>query len=198
MNPLNRVAIFCASSPGIDQIYFDLTENLTELLVKENIAINYGGGGIGLMGRIADTVLSLNGKITGYIPIFMKEMEWAHPGVKDMVLVKDMHERKYRIQENIDAIITLPGGVGTMDELMEYITLKQLGQFTKPIIILNINNYFDPLISFLNTMVDEKFMRDVHTDIWTVVDRPEDVINAIKTATPWDDNAIHFAAVEKP
>ena len=142
---IKRVSIFCASSPGIDEIYFNAAAELARLLVKNNISIDYGGGGVGLMGEIADTVLREGGQIRGIIPVFMKEMEWSHPEVKDMILVRDMHERKYRLKKDADAIITLPGGVGTMDELMEFITLKQLGQFTKPIIILNTNGFFDPL-----------------------------------------------------
>lgn len=197
MKPIQRVAVFCASSPGIDQEYFDSARELTRELVHNGIAINYGGGGKGLMGIIADTVLELNGKITGYIPVFMKEMEWSHPGVKDMVLVRDMHERKYRIKKDIDAIITLPGGVGTMDELMEFITLKQLGQFTQPIIILNTRGFYDPLFQLLERMMTEKFMRDIHGEIWTVINHPGEVIDAIRNAPPWDSSALKFAAVDK-
>ena len=197
MNPIKRVAIFCASSPGIDDIYFEAAEELSRDLVKNKIAVVYGGGGIGLMGKIADTVLELGGEITGIIPIFMKEMEWAHKGVKDMVLVRDMHERKYRLRKNIDAVIALPGGVGTMDELMEFITLKQLGQFTKPIIIVNTNGFYDPLFELLARMMSQKFMRDIHTDIWTVVAQPSEVIEAIKNSPPWDPEALKFAAVQR-
>lgn len=197
MNPIKRVAIFCASSPGIDDSYFKAAEDLSRELVKNNIAITYGGGGIGLMGKIADTVLELEGEITGIIPVFMMEMEWAHKGVKDMVLVRDMHERKYRLKKNIDAVIALPGGVGTMDELMEFISLKQLGQFAKPIIIVNTNGFYDPLFELLARMMSQKFMRDIHTDIWTVVAEPSEVIDAIKTCPTWDSGALKFAAVKK-
>lgn len=197
MNKLRRVAVFCASSPGIDEIYFEETRLLTRTLVKKGVSINYGGGGIGLMGAIADTVLEENGNITGFIPAFMMEMEWAHPGVKDMVVVKDMHERKFLIQKDIDAIISLPGGVGTMDELFEYITLKQLGQFTKPIIILNTNGFYGPILEVLDQMIQQNFMRNIHGDLWTVVNKPSDVINAIQNAPPWDSGALKFAAVKK-
>lgn len=197
MEKIKRVAIFCASSPDVDEVYFDAAENLTRELIKNDIAINYGGGGVGLMGKIADTVLELGGNIKGFIPVFMKEMEWSHKKVKDMVLVRDMHERKYRLKKNIDAIITLPGGVGTMDELMEFITLKQLGQFTKPIIIVNTNGFYDPLFELLARMISQKFMRDIHTDIWTVVSDPSEVIDAIRESTPWDSEALKFAAVIK-
>lgn len=197
MNKIQRVAIFCASSPGVDKVYFDMAGRLAHQLATNNIAVSYGGGGVGLMGKIADEILSVGGMITGYIPVFMKEMEWAHPGVQDMVLVRDMHERKYRMLKNVDAVITLPGGVGTMDELMEVITLKQLGQFVKPIIILNTNNFYDSLFSLLNRMIVEKFMRDIHGDIWSIIHEPEEVIEAIRQSPPWDGNALKFAAVQK-
>ena len=197
MNSIQRVAVFCASSPGVDGSYFDMAGRLAGELVKNNVAVSYGGGGVGLMGKLADEILLGGGLITGYIPVFMKEMEWAHPGVQDMVLVRDMHERKYRMLKNVDAVITLPGGVGTMDELMEVITLKQLGQFVKPIIIINTNNFYDPLFSLLNKMIVEKFMRDVHGDIWSIVNEPEEVMGAIQQSPPWDSNALKFAAVEK-
>ncbi len=197
MYPIKRVAVFCASSPGVDDVYFDTAERLGKDLAKNNIAVNFGGGSVGLMGRMADAILENKGKITGYIPVFMKEMHWAHPNVEEMIPVRDMHERKYRIIQNIDAVIALPGGVGTMDELMEVITLKQLGQFTKPIVILNTNNFYDPLFSLLNKMIIEKFMRDIHEDIWAIVNEPEEVINAIRQSPPWDADALKYAAVEK-
>ena len=197
MYPIKRVAVFCASSPGIGEVYFDMAERLGKNLAENKIAVNFGGGSVGLMGRMADVMLEKGGEITGYIPVFMKEMHWAHPNVKDMILVRDMHERKYRIIKNVDAVIVLPGGVGTMDELMEVITLKQLGQFTKPIVILNTNNFYEPLFSLLNKMIIEKFMRDIHEDIWAIVQEPEEVVDAIHKSPPWDEEALKFAAVEK-
>jgi uncharacterized protein (TIGR00730 family) len=174
-----------------------MAERLAMEMAKNKVAVNYGGGAVGLMGKIADVMLKNGGSITGFIPVFMKEMQWAHPEVSDMVLVRDMHERKYRILKNVDAVITLPGGVGTMDELMEVITLKQLGQFTKPIIIVNTRNFYDPLFSLLNKMVAEKFMRDIHQDIWSIVNEPEEIMDAIRQSPPWDAGALKFAAVEK-
>ncbi len=197
MYPIRRVAVFCASSPGIRAKYFDMAERLGRILAEHKIAVNFGGGGVGLMGRMADAMLENQGEITGFMPVFMNEMHWAHPNVKDMVLVRDMHERKYRIIKNVDAVIVLPGGVGTMDELMEVITLKQLGQFTKPLVIINTDNFYDPLFSLLNKMIIEKFMRDIHQDIWTIVKEPEEVVKAIHQSPPWDSEALKFAAVEK-
>jgi len=197
MEPIKRVAIFCASSPGVDQVYFEMAGRLAEILAENKIAVNYGGGAVGLMGKIADVMLEKGGSIKGFIPVFMQQMQWSHSKVDDMVLVRDMHERKYRILKNIDAVVALPGGVGTMDELMEVITLKQLGQFVKPLIIVNTNNFYDSLFALLNQMIAEKFMRDIHQDIWSIVNEPDEVLDAIRNSPPWDAGALKFAAVEK-
>mgnify|MGYP006294568799 CR=1 FL=1 len=195
MLPLKRVCIFCASSPGIDTDYFEAAKIVAGKLLDHNVAVNYGGGHVGLMGAIADEYLKRNGKITGFIPVFMNEMKWSHPGVNNMVMVRDMHERKYRMRKGTDAIIALPGGVGTLEELLEVITLKQLGQYIQPIIILNINGFYDPLFDQLKKMIKLKFMRDIHGEIWTIISDPSEIINAIQEAPIWDANALKFAAV---
>jgi hypothetical protein len=141
-----RICIYCASSAKIDEVYFDATERLAKILVNSKVQVIYGGGGHGLMGKLADTVLAQGGQIKGIMPQFMNEVEWAHKSVTDIEFTKTMHERKSKFLENIDALIALPGGTGTLEELLEAITLKRLGQFTKPIIILNTNGYYDPLI----------------------------------------------------
>jgi uncharacterized protein (TIGR00730 family) len=195
MSSLQRVCIFCASSPEIDSVYFDAAGRLARILVENNIAVNYGGGGKGLMGHLADNILAGGGSIRGYIPAFMKEMEWQHGKVDSMVTVRDMHERKYLMRKDSDAIIALPGGVGTLEELMEVITLKQLGKYLKPIIIINTAGFYTPLIGLMQRMIDMKFMRDIHIDLWQVVSEPEEVMEAIKNAPVWDAGAIKFAAV---
>ena len=196
MKALNRVCIFCASSPGIHQDFFEEAKILAGELVRNNISVNYGGGSRGLMGTLADTMLEMGGSITGYIPHFMVEMEWAHPDVTNMVKVHDMHERKYLMRKNTDAVIALPGGVGTLEELMEVITLKQLGQFTKPVVLLNTNHFYDPLLTFLQNMVKQQFMRDIHKKLWQVAPSATDVLGAIMNAPAWNPDAIQFAAVD--
>ncbi len=196
MLQIKKVCVFCASSPQIDEVYFKDAEILGKILLENNIHVVYGGGAVGLMGRIADTFLSGGGKITGIIPGFMKEMNWAHLGVKEMVEVKTMHERKEQMIRSVDAIIALPGGVGTLEELTEVITLKQLGQFLAPIVILNTAGYYTHLNAFFQKMMEERFMRDLHKEIWQMVDSPEQVIPAIINAPPWDGSAIKYAAVE--
>ena len=190
-----RICVYCASSAKIDEIYFEATERLAKILVNSKVQVIYGGGGHGLMGKLADTVLAQGGQIKGIMPQFMNEVEWAHKSVTDFEFTKTMHERKAKFLENIDALIALPGGTGTLEELLEAITLKRLGQFTKPIIILNTNGYYDPLIQMLERCVEEKFLRPIHAEMWTFVNQPEEVMSAINQSMEWDENAISFAAV---
>ena len=190
-----RICVYCASSAKIDEIYFEATERLAKILVNSGVQVIYGGGGHGLMGKLADTVLAQGGQIKGIMPQFMNEVEWAHKKVTDFEFTNTMHERKAKFLENIDALIALPGGTGTLEELLEAITLKRLGQFTKPIIILNTNGYYDPLIQMLERCVEEKFLRPIHAEMWTFVHQPEEVMPAINQSMEWDENAITFAAV---
>lgn len=188
-----KICVYCASSATINQIYFDATEKLALEFVKEGIEVVYGGGAIGLMGKLADTVIESGGKIKGIMPQFMNEVEWAHKKVADFEFTETMHERKAKFLEGIDGLVTLPGGSGTLEELFEAITLKRLGQFTKPIIILNTNDFYNPLKQMLEKCVEEKFMNEKHLAIWEFVQTPEEVIPAIKNAKDWDANAIKFA-----
>ena len=190
-----RICVYCASSAKIDEIYFEATERLAKILVNSGVQVIYGGGGHGLIGKLADTVLAQGGQIKGIMPQFMNEVEWAHKKVTDFEFTNTMHERKAKFLENIDALIALPGGTGTLEELLEAITLKRLGQFTKPIIILNTNGYYDPLIQMLERCVEEKFLRPIHAEMWTFVHQPEEVMSAINQSMEWDENAISFAAV---
>lgn len=190
-----RICIYCASSSKLDEVYFEATERLAKILVHSNVQVVYGGGGQGLMGKLADTVLAEGGKIKGIMPQFMNEVEWAHKKVTDFEFTHTMHERKAKFLENIDALIALPGGTGTLEELLEAITLKRLGQFTKPIIILNTNGYYDPLKMMLERCVSENFLRPIHAEMWAFVQQPEEVITAINQSMQWDKNAISFAAI---
>ena len=140
-----KICVYCASSAKIGKVYFDAIEMLAKVFVENKIEVVYGGGAVGLMGKLADTVLENGGKIKGIMPKFMKDVEWAHDKVTDFEFTETMHERKAKFLEDIDGLVTLPGGSGTMEELFEAITLKRLGQFTKPIVILNTNGYYNPL-----------------------------------------------------
>ncbi len=190
-----QVTIYCASSPKVPQIYFDAAEELSRLLIESGYAIRYGGGAKGLMGIIADTALKYRGTITGVIPGFMIDVEWEHKGVTEMIHVKTMHQRKELLIENTDAVIALPGGTGTLEELFEVMSWKKLGRFPHPIVLLNTNNYYDSLIEMCNRMVKESFMRPQHESIWSVVSKPSEVIPAILGAKPWGPQVINFASV---
>jgi len=190
-----RICVYCASSSKVDKAYFDATEKLGLDMASRGITLVYGGGSNGLMGCIADTVLSNKGQAIGILPRFMDKVEWGHKGLTQLTLVKDMHERKKLLIKDIDGVVALPGGCGTLEELMEVITLKRLGKFTKPIIILNTNGFYDHLKSLLDKMIHEHFMRSEHGEIWQFVDLPEEVIPAIENSPKWDSSAIKFAAV---
>jgi uncharacterized protein (TIGR00730 family) len=176
-------------------VYFEAAEKLGKLLAENHLQLVYGGGSVGLMGRIANTMLENGGKVTGVIPQFMCEQEWHHDGLNELIVTETMHERKEKMAFMSDAAVALPGGCGTFEELLEVITWKQLGIFTKPIIIVNINGYYDPMIAMLHKAIDEKFMRELHRDIWTVVDSAEEVISAIKNAPAWDKSVRKLAAI---
>ena len=192
---IKKVCVYCASSPKVKQLYFDATEILAMDLVRNEIDVVFGGGAVGLMGKLADVVLREGGKIKGIMPHFMKEVEWAHKEVREFQFVEDMHERKKRFLDDADGLIALPGGTGTFEELFEAITLKKLGLFTKPIIILNIDGFYEPIRLMLEKCIEEEFMRPEHREIWTFVDRPEDILPAMKNAPKWSNDSIKFAAV---
>lgn len=173
------VCIFAASSSRIDKEFEITATKLGTLLAKSGMDVVYGGGGIGLMGKLAEAVLAEGGKITGVIPAFMKEEGWDHNGVNDMIITSDMGERKKQMFSMADAVVALPGGMGTLEELTEAITLKQLSLFDGPIIILNTKGYYDSLLRFIDNMIETNFMRLEHKGIWEIANSPEEVITAL-------------------
>jgi len=180
-----QVCVYCASSGRIHPDYFEATSRLAHLLVESNIKVVFGGGSSGLMGQLADSVLAAGGQIKGIMPQFMNEVEWGHRGVSDFVYTESMHERKAKFLEGTDALIALPGGPGTFEELFEAITLKKLAQFTRPIIILNTRGYFNAFHHMMQQAVEEQFMTDDLNSLFTV-DTPEEVLPAIQNAHIWN------------
>lgn len=179
------ICVFASSSSRINNEYATAATSLGLLLARERINIVYGGGGIGLMGKLADAVLEHGGSITGVIPSFMKDEGWDHSGVNEMIITSDMGERKKRMFAMADGVVALPGGVGTLEELTEAITLKQLGIFHGPIIILNTLNFYKSLIDFLEHMISGKFLRFEHKEIWKIADTPEEVIAYLVKNEDW-------------
>ncbi len=183
-----RVCIFASSSSRLQKAYAEDASELGRLLSGAGIDIVFGGGGIGLMGKIADTVIRNNGTITGVIPSFMKEQGWHHSEVNEMIVTNDMGERKKTMFSMADAVIALPGGVGTLEELAEAITLKQLGLFHGKIIILDSLGFYNSLISFFNHMVDENFLLSEHRKIWQTASTPEQVMTLLTGEDAWEND----------
>jgi uncharacterized protein (TIGR00730 family) len=190
-----KICVYCASSDKVAEKYFRVSEVLGKQMAEGGHTLVYGGGSMGLMGRIADVMLSYGGHVKGVMPRFMDAVEWSHKEIPEMVLVEDMHERKKLLVEDVDAVVALPGGCGTLEELSEVITMKRLGKFTKPIVIVNLDGFYDPLKLLFERMVEERFMREEHQAMYTFVDNPDEVLDAIKNAPAWGADAIAFAAV---
>ncbi len=180
-----KVCVFAASSSRIDPAYINAAGELGAAFAREGVHAIFGGGGIGLMGVFADALMAGGGTVTGVIPGFMMDEGWGHSGVTEMIVTPDMSERKKTIFAMSDAAVALPGGVGTLEELTEVITLKQLGQFNKPIVIVNVNGFYDHLIEFFEHMYRGNFIRLEHKDIWQIVTSAEEVIPAITNYTGW-------------
>lgn len=180
-----KVSVFAASSSKIDPLYNRAARDLGTAFAREGIHGVFGGGGIGLMGIFADAMLSGGGSITGVIPEFMMKEGWGHSGVTEMIVTADMSDRKRTIFAMSDAAVALPGGMGTLEELTEVITLKQLGLFNKPIVVVNIEGFYDPLTAFFDHLIRGSFMRSEHREIWQVVTSAEEVIPAIATYRGW-------------
>jgi uncharacterized protein (TIGR00730 family) len=159
------------------------------------VEIVYGGGGMGSMGALAEGALRAGGRITGVVPRFMKELEWAHNGLSELLLVENMRERKHRMLSGSDAVIALPGGCGTLEELFEAITLKRLAIYLEPIVLVNTRNFFEPCLALLRRSIEERFMDSRRRQMWTVVEEPEEVLAAIRNAPRWSEQARSFAAL---
>ena len=189
------ICVFASSSSRINREYASAASVLGLLLAQARIDVVYGGGGIGLMGKLADAVIANGGRITGVIPSFMKDEGWGHSAVSEMIITADMGERKKRMFEMADAVVALPGGVGTLEELTEAMTLKQLGIFKGPIIILNTLNFYKSLTDFLEHMVSGQFLRYEHKGMWEIADTPEEVIVLLEKKEDWHHDPRSIARI---
>ena len=195
MNQIHSVCVYSASSTKINPVYFKAAEELGSLLAEHHIRLINGAGSIGLMCAVADAVLKNGGEVTGVIPRFMVEQNWHHTGLTELIEVESMHERKQKMANLSDGIVALPGGCGTLEELLEIITWKQLGLYLNPIVILNVNGFFDPLLEMLGKAIDENFMRQQHGDIWKVAQTPEEALSLLYETPVWDISIRKFAAI---
>jgi len=189
------ICIFASSSSRIDNEYAIAASRLGTLLALAKLDVVYGGGGIGLMGKLADAVLENGGKITGVIPSFMKDEGWDHSAVNEMIITSDMGERKKRMFELADAVVALPGGVGTLEELTEAMTLKQLGLFKGPIIILNTLNFYKSFIDFMEHMIAGNFLRYEHKGMWEVAGTVEEVMDLLGKKNGWHHDPRSIAKI---
>lgn len=195
MKKLLSVAVYCSSSNKVRTSYMDAAEQLGRILAEAGIRLVYGDGGIGLMAAVAKGALDAGGEVLGVIPQFMVDQGWNNPRSSQTIITQTMHERKSTICEVSDAMVALPGGIGTFEELLECLTWKQLGLHSRPVVILNTDGYFDRLIDCLDYMVEEQMMRPIHRKMFSVVNTPEEVLPALISAEEWDPNTRRLASI---
>jgi uncharacterized protein (TIGR00730 family) len=181
MAEIQSVCVYCGSSAGDDPIYAAAARKLGQILARERIRLVYGGGGIGLMGAVAHAAMDAGGEVTGVIPEFLVAREHAFEGARDVVVTRGMHERKREMFERADAFIALPGGIGTLEELIEQLSWLQLGQHRKPVLALNLNGFWDPLLALLKHLELRGFIRPRSFEL-LVAERIEDVVPRLREA----------------
>ncbi|MET3108485.1 uncharacterized protein (TIGR00730 family) [Oxalobacteraceae bacterium GrIS 2.11] len=178
---MKALCVYCGSAPGATAEYANAALLLASALVEHNLELVYGGGNIGLMGILANEVMRLGGEVTGVIPQLLMDREVGHMALTRLHIVKDMHERKALMAELSDGFIALPGGIGTLEELFEMLTWRQIGFHNKPVALLNVNGFYDGLLGFLNFQVEQKFLRPAHRALLLESNDADDLIHQIKT-----------------
>jgi hypothetical protein len=192
--PERSVCVYCASSASCAPAYHEAAFQLGAVLAAAGFTVVYGGSTLGSMGALANGVLSRGGRVVGVIPRFMAELEWAHDRLTELHLVDDMRTRKHEMLSRSQAVVALPGGSGTLEELFEVISLKRLGVYLGPIVLVNTRGFFEPLLGLLARAVEERFMDTRHLAMWQVVAEPEEVPAALASAPAWSADARKFAA----
>jgi len=193
---IKRLTVFCGSSSGTSDKYTQQATLLGLTLAKQNIELVYGGAKVGLMGSLADAVLGAGGRVIGIMPEFLKSVEIAHEGLTELTWVESMHERKTRMNDLCDGVIALPGGFGTLEEFFEMLTWAQLGLHKKPIAILNIDGFYDPLRELIQTMVDKGFLKDANRQMVLISDNVDDLLEQMRNyVAPTVGKWIHKEAV---
>ena len=181
---MKKIAVFCGSSAGNDFTYRDQAYQLGKTLAEKEIELIYGGGSIGLMGAVANGALEHKGKVTGVIPGFLNEKEIAHDKLDSLIEVDSMHERKKKMHELSEGVIALPGGYGTLEEFFEMLTWGQLGLHKKPVALLNINGFYDPLRKLTDNMVEEGFLKQAYLDLMIINNDIERLIEQMHQYIP--------------
>lgn len=190
-----KIAVYCASSTKVHADFFEAARQIGTELALRGLELVNGAGNMGLMAATSDACLAAGGRVTGVIPTFMMEQGWHHTGLTHLIETSDMHQRKQIMANISDGCIALPGGCGTLEELMEVITWKQLGLYLKPIVILNTRGYYDPLLLQLQRGIDEHFMGERHASIWRVAETPAEAVDLVLSTPLWDPNVRKFAAI---
>ena len=183
MANLSTICVYCGTSAGDDPLYAEAAERLGRAMGAAGIGLVYGGGSIGLMGIMARSVMEAGGHVIGIIPQFLKEREVMLETAHELFVTGDMHERKRAMFDRADAFVALPGGIGTLEEVVEMMTWAQLGQHRKPVLIANINGFWEPLVALLQHMSDEGFIREGFEVNYLVADRVEEIVPMLQAAT---------------
>ena len=181
---MRTLCVYCGSSPGVDAGYLAAADDLATAMTARNISLVYGGASIGMMGRIADKVLENGGRVIGIIPRALADLEIAHQGLTELILVDDMHERKSRMAEASEGFVAMPGGLGTLEELFEVWTWSQLGIHHKPVGILNAMGFYDQLIGFLDWQVTQGYVKPAHRDILQVDSEGVGLVEKLREWSP--------------
>jgi uncharacterized protein (TIGR00730 family) len=194
--PLSRaVCVYCASSGSCDPEHHAMARRVGEILAADGRPVVYGGSRVGSMGAVADGALSRGGRVIGVLPKFLSDMELSHDGLTELHIVEDMRTRKHLMLSQAEAVVALPGGCGTFEELMEAITLKRLGIFLGPIVIVNSGGYYAPLLALFDAAIRERFMDERHRAIWQVVASPDEILPALAAAPAWTSDMRKFASL---
>ena len=183
---MKKICIFCGSSMGFDPIYKEKAAELGQVLADNGCELLYGGGSVGLMKIVADVMMKRHCKVTGTITQHLLDMRVGHPEIDELIVVETMAERKKILEDMADGFIALPGGIGTMDEFFEAFVLSQLRVFDKPVALFNVNGYYDGLISFINHIAEEGFMRKEHANNLIVSDDPKELLEKMAHFEPAD------------
>lgn len=186
-HPIKRVCVYCGSSPGADDSYTTAAAALGKMLAENDIELVYGGASIGVMGAIANAVMENGGKVTGIIPHGLFQREVAHKGISSLLVVDSMHERKALMAQMADALVTLPGGYGTLEELFEMVTWNQIGIHKKPIFLLNTMGFYNPLLEFIQHTIAQGFIRKGQDDIITVAENPSELMYLLKQTSAGEE-----------
>lgn len=181
---MNRICVFCGSSPGRDPAYLRAARRTADVLLDRELGLVYGGAGVGVMGGLADRMLEGGGEVIGVIPRALVDREVAHQGVDDLRIVDTMHQRKETMADLSDAFLALPGGLGTLEETFEVITWSQLGLHDKPCGLLNVGGYFDHLAAFLDHAVEQRFLRPLHRGLVLMEGSPEVLLSRFESWVP--------------